>query len=62
MYIPTRATSVIQSFATEPWTQPHNESLQESVGTLTLRTQVADDRYQPLTLDGNSLNSRVSVY
>ena len=48
-------------FGTEPWTQPHNESLQGNVDTLTLLTQVVDGRYQPLTLDGQSLNSRVSV-
>ena len=46
---------------TEPWTQPHNESLQGNVDTLTLLTQVVDGRYQPLTPDGQSLNSRISV-
>ena len=61
MYIPTWATWIIHSFRIEPWTQPHNESLKENVDTLTLLTQVADGRYQPLTLDGQSLNSRVSV-
>ena len=45
----------------EPRTQPHNESLQGNVDTLTLLTQVVDGRYQPLTPDGQSLNSRVSV-
>ena len=62
MYIPTWAVGVIYSFGTEPWTQPYNESLQGNVDTLTLLTQVADGRYQPLTRDGQYLNSRVSVY
>ena len=62
MYIPTWAVRVIPLFGTERWTQPHNKSLQGNVDTLTLPTQVADGRHQPLTRDGQSLNSRVSVY
>ena len=61
MYIATWALSVIHLFGTEPWTQPHNESLQGNVDTLTLLTQVVDGRYQPLTPDGQSLNPRISV-
>ena len=41
---------MIHSFGTEPWTQPHNESLQGNVDTRTLLTQVADGRYQPLSV------------
>ena len=62
MYIPTWAVGIIHSFGTELWTQPHNVSLQGNLDTLTLLTLVVDGRYQPLTPDGQCLNSRVSVY
>ena len=62
MYIPIWEFSGIYLFGNELQPQFHNESLQGNVETLTLLTQVADSRYQPLS-DGQSfLNSRVSVY
>ena len=60
--IPTWPIWAIHSFVTEPWTQPHNKSLQGNVDTLTLITQIADGRYQPLLPNEQSLNSRISVY
>ena len=53
MHIPTWAVEIILSFGTEPWTQPPNKSQEGNVDTLTLLAQVADDRYQPLSVVDN---------